>query len=85
MVFMDPPRAGSDTAFLSSVLKLKPEKIVYVSCNPETLERDLKFLIRGGYQAREDWPVDMFPMVNHIENVLLLTRRKHGKSVTAKK
>ena len=85
VVFMDPPRAGSDTAFLSSVLKLKPEKIVYVFCNPETLERDLKFLIRGGYQAREDWPVDMFPMVNHIENVLLLTRRKHGKSVTAKK
>ena len=75
VVFMDPPRAGSDEAFLSSVIRLRPERIVYISCNPETLERDLKYLTKRGYQARQAWPVDMFPMVNHIENVVLLTRR----------
>ena len=85
VVFMDPPRSGSDEAFMNSVVTMQPEKIVYISCNPETQVRDLKYLTKRGYQARQAWPVDMFPMVNHIENVLLLTRRKHGKSVTAKK
>ena len=48
VVFMDPPRAGSDEAFLSSVIKLAPEKVVYISCNPETLARDLKYLTKHG-------------------------------------
>ncbi len=72
VVFMDPPRAGSDEAFLSSVVKLSPKKIVYVSCNPETLARDLKYLTRHGYRAVECQPVDMFPWTKHVESVVVL-------------
>lgn len=67
VVFMDPPRAGSDEAFLSSVVKLAPKRVVYVSCNPETLARDLKYLTKHGYEAVECTPVDMFPWTKHIE------------------
>lgn len=74
VVFMDPPRAGSDEKFLKSVLRLSPDKIVYISCNPETLARDLDFLHRGGYRAELARPVDMFPHTNHIETVVLLTQ-----------
>ena len=72
VVLMDPPRAGSDEAFLSSVVRLAPGKIVYVSCNPETLARDLKYLTRHGYQAVECQPVDMFPWTKHVESVVLM-------------
>lgn len=72
VVFMDPPRAGSDEAFLSSVVKLSPKRIVYVSCNPETLARDLKYLTKHGYEAKECTPVDMFPFTKHIETVCCL-------------
>ena len=75
VVFMDPPRAGSDEAFLSSVVTLSPQKIVYVSCNPETQERDLKYLIKNGYKVRKIQPVDMFPHTNHVETVVLLTKK----------
>ena len=75
VVFMDPPRAGSDEAFLSSVVKLAPKKVVYVSCNPETLARDLKYLTKHGYVAGECQPVDMFPFTKHTENVVALTRK----------
>ena len=75
VVFMDPPRAGSDEAFLSSVVKLAPKKVVYVSCNPETLARDLKYLTRHGYQAVECQPCDMFPFTKHVETVCLLSRK----------
>ena len=75
VVFMDPPRAGSDEAFLSSVVRLAPEKVVYISCNPETLARDLKYLVKKGYQAREAWPVDMFPWTGSLEMVVLLRRK----------
>ena len=74
VVFMDPPRAGSDEAFLSSVVKLSPKRIVYVSCNPETLARDLKYLTKHGYEAKECTPVDMFPFTKHIETVVLLSK-----------
>ena len=76
VVFMDPPRAGSDEAFLSSVVKLAPKKVVYVSCNPETLARDLKYLTRHGYQAVECQPCDMFPFTKHVETVVLLSKGK---------
>ena len=76
VVFMDPPRAGSDEAFLSSVVKLAPKKVVYVSCNPETLARDLKYLTRHGYQAVECQPCDMFPFTKHVETVVLLSHKK---------
>ena len=76
VVFMDPPRAGSDEAFLSSVVKLAPERIVYISCNPETLARDLKYLVKQGYVAGEAWPYDMFPWTGHVETVVLLSQLK---------
>ena len=72
VVFMDPPRAGSDTRFLRSLIKLRPARVVYISCNPETLARDLDILVRGGYRAVEAQPVDMFPHANHIETVVSL-------------
>ena len=76
VVFMDPPRAGSDEAFLSSVVKLAPERIVYISCNPETLARNLKYLVKQGYVAGEAWPYDMFPWTGHVETVVLLSQLK---------
>ena len=75
VVFMDPPRSGSDEAFLSSVVKLAPKKVVYVSCNPETLARDLKYLTRHGYQAVECQPCDMFPFTKHVEAICLLSKK----------
>lgn len=75
VLFMDPPRAGSDTAFLSCALALAPRRIVYVSCNPETLARDLNFLTKRGYRAEKIQPVDMFPHTDHVETVCLLVLR----------
>ncbi|MDD6182365.1 MAG: 23S rRNA (uracil(1939)-C(5))-methyltransferase RlmD [Lachnospiraceae bacterium] len=74
VVLMDPPRAGSDEDFLSSVIKLSPERIVYVSCNPVTLARDLKYLTKHGYQAQVCQPVDMFPWTGHVEGVVLISK-----------
>lgn len=76
VVLMDPPRAGSDEAFLSSLIKLKPNKVVYVSCNPETLGRDLKYLTQKGYKATKGVGVDMFPWAGHVESVVLLEQKK---------
>jgi 23S rRNA (uracil1939-C5)-methyltransferase len=72
VVFMDPPRAGSDEAFLSSVVALSPKRVVYVSCNPETLARDVKYLTKHGYRAVECQPVDMFPFTKHVECVIMM-------------
>ena len=74
VVLMDPPRSGSDEAFLQSVCRLKPKKVVYISCNPQTQKRDLKVLCAGGYQVKEIQPVDMFPQTAHCENICLLER-----------
>ena len=74
VVFMDPPRNGSDEAFLQSVCRLKTKKVVYISCNPQTQKRDLKTLTAGGYKVKEIQPVDMFPQTAHCENICLLTR-----------
>lgn len=73
VVLMDPPRAGSNEAFLSSIVRMKPEKVVYVSCNPETLVRDLKYLTKHGYQVRKAVGGDMFPFTESLEAVCLLT------------
>lgn len=75
VVFMDPPRSGSDEKFLSSVVKLRPEKVVYISCNPVTLARDLKYLTKNGYEAKVIQPVEMFPFTEHVETVALLSRK----------
>ena len=80
VLFMDPPRTGSDTAFLSCALTLAPRRIVYVSCNPETLARDLNFLTKRSYRAEKIQPVDMFPHTDHVETVAVLTREKSVKS-----
>ena len=74
VLLMDPPRSGSDEAFLSSVVRIKPEKIVYISCNPETLARDLKYLTKRGYQAKRAVGVDMFPWTEHCEVVVSMSR-----------
>ena len=74
VLFMDPPRAGSDKKFLSSAVALSPEKIVYISCNPETQQRDLFYLIKNGYKVKKIQPVDMFPFTNHVECVCLLCK-----------
>ena len=74
VVIMDPPRAGSDINFLKSVVKLSPKKVVYVSCNPETLKRDLTYLSKNKYKVRKIQPVDMFPHTEHVECVCLLTK-----------
>lgn len=74
VVFMDPPRAGSDENFLSALVKMAPAKIVYISCNPVTLERDLQYLVKHKYIVREIQPVDMFPMTEHVETIVLLQR-----------
>ena len=74
VVIMDPPRTGSDEAFLSSVVRLAPDKVVYVSCGPETLARDLKYLIKHGYRMKECTPFDLFPFTKHVETVVLLSK-----------
>lgn len=66
VVLMDPPRSGSDEAFLRSLLTLSPRKIVYVSCNPETQARDLDYIVQGGYHCVKATPVDMFPGTEHV-------------------
>ena len=76
IVFMDPPRAGSDAAFLSSLVKLSPETVVYISCNPETLARDLKYLTKHRYEVKRIVPVDMFPWTEHVETVCLMSKRE---------
>ena len=73
VLFMDPPRAGSDMKFLSSAVKLSPEKIVYISCNPETQKRDLLYLTKNGYKVRKIQPVDMFAQTKHVETVAKLS------------
>ena len=75
-LMMDPPRAGSDVRFLHSAAALGPRRIVYVSCNPETLGRDLGYLVTHGYKAAKVQPVDMFPHTNHVETVVLMSRVK---------
>lgn len=72
VVFMDPPRAGSDEKFMSSAVRMKPKRIVYVSCEPETLARDLKYLVKHGYEVKKIQPVEMFPWTEKIETVCLL-------------
>jgi 23S rRNA (uracil1939-C5)-methyltransferase len=72
---VDPPRKGCDEALLQTIIDMKPKKVVYVSCNPATLARDLRILEDGGYKTVEVQPVDMFPMTTHVECCSLLIRR----------
>lgn len=72
VLVVDPPRKGCDQALLDTIIQMKPKKVVYVSCNPATLARDLRILEDGGYQTIEVQPVDMFPMTLHCEAVAKL-------------
>ena len=74
VILMDPPRSGSTEEFMSSVVQIGPERIVYVSCNPETLVRDLKYFKKKGYRVAKGVGVDMFPFTEHCETVVLLSK-----------
>jgi 23S rRNA (uracil1939-C5)-methyltransferase len=75
IVIVDPPRKGCEKSVLDTIIKMKPEKVVYVSCNPATLARDLKILGDGGYEIAEVQPVDMFPHGTHVETIVCLQRK----------
>ena len=72
VVILDPPRAGSTEAFLDAVVALSPPTVVYISCNPETLQRDLDYITKKNYIVTKIQPVDMFPHTTHIETVVSL-------------
>lgn len=76
ILFMDPPRSGASEEFIEAVLTLRPAKVVYVSCEPDTLARDLALLTEGGYAMKKAVPVDMFPYTEGVETVVLLTQTK---------
>ena len=71
---MDPPRKGSTNEFLTALIENSPKKIVYISCNPVTLARDLSIL-KDKYEIEEVIPVDMFPHTSHVETVVSLKRK----------
>lgn len=73
LLVVDPPRKGLEGQFIDAVLEMKPTKMIYVSCNPATLARDLALLAEGGYTVEKIQPVDLFPQTNHVESVTLLT------------
>lgn len=75
VIVVDPPRKGCDIKLLEAIGKAKPKKVVYVSCDPSTLARDLKIVEEQGYKTEEVQPVDMFPMTSHVETCVLLQRR----------
>ncbi|MBI4707593.1 MAG: 23S rRNA (uracil(1939)-C(5))-methyltransferase RlmD, partial [Candidatus Omnitrophica bacterium] len=73
-VILDPPRAGCDKRVLEALIKIAPQRIVYVSCDPATLARDAKRLINGGYKLESATPLDMFPQTHHIETIAIFDR-----------
>ena len=76
VVVIDPPRAGCNETVLCTFANMRPQRIVYVSCNPATLARDLAILKELGYLAQEVQPVDLFPQTSHVENICLLRKQK---------
>lgn len=86
VVFVDPPRKGCDEVLLKTLAEMSPSRIVYVSCNPSTLARDLKYLCGtdAGYEVKEVQPVDMFPWTEHVETVVLLSHKKPDDHICVK-
>jgi len=84
VILMDPPRSGSSEEFLDAVVKLSPGKVVYVSCNPDTLVRDLKYLKQKGYMVKRCAAVDMFPFTEHVEAVVMLSHKKPDSVINVK-
>ncbi|EGO2802166.1 23S rRNA (uracil(1939)-C(5))-methyltransferase RlmD [Enterococcus faecalis] len=74
VVVVDPPRKGLDGQLVNTLIETQPERIVYVSCNPATLARDIALLTEGGYEAKEIQPVDNFPQTTHVETIVLIQR-----------
>ena len=74
VMIIDPPRSGMHPTTVDDVIKLSPNKIVYVSCNPATQVRDIKLMVEAGFKLSKTRPVDMFPHTFHIENVALLQK-----------
>ncbi|SCG83822.1 putative RNA methyltransferase [Proteiniborus sp. DW1] len=74
VVVVDPPRKGCEPKVIETITKMKPEKVIYISCNPSTLARDLKMLSENGFKVLECQPVDMFPHTVHVECVVLMSR-----------
>lgn len=79
VIVVDPPRKGCDEALLQTVVSMEPKRVVYVSCDPATLARDVKYLEENGYKLVKAQPVDMFPMTEHCESVVLLSRSETTK------
>lgn len=75
VIMVDPPRAGCEEKVLAAMVGVAPERIVYVSCNPASLARDLAFLEANGYKVQAVQPVDMFPQTHHVETVCLLSKK----------
>ena len=78
-VVVDPPRKGCEKEVLEAIVKLNPERVVYVSCNSTTMARDVKYLLENGYEVREVQPVDMFAHTVHVEAIILMTRSGSGE------
>ncbi len=76
VVFMDPPRSGSTEEFITAVADSGVKRVIYISCNPQTLARDLQIFGKMGYRPNEAWPVDMFPWTDAVETVVALDRKK---------
>lgn len=77
VIVVDPPRKGCEKGVLEAMAQMEPERLVYVSCNPSSLARDLAYLVDLGFSVREIQPVDMFPQTAHVETVVLITRVKN--------
>lgn len=75
VVFMDPPRSGSTVEFMSSVIAMSPKRVIYISCGPESLARDLRYMTTHGYRVIKMTPIDMFPLTEHVETVALMSRK----------
>ena len=84
VIVVDPPRKGCDEALLDTIVKMRPEKVVYVSCDSATLARDLKMLCGAGYELEKVRAVDMFPMTVHVETVVLLSHKKPDGHINVK-
>ncbi len=79
VIVVDPPRKGCDATLLNTMIAMRPERIVYVSCDSATLARDLKILCENGYELAECTPVDQFPMTVHCEIICALRRINTGE------
>ena len=84
VIVVDPPRKGCDETLLSTIIKMQPDRVVYVSCDSATLARDLKYLCERGYELKKVCPVDMFPNTVSVETVVLLSHKKPDSHINIK-